>query len=52
MLKSNFTFKGEEDLDIYVYKYEPKIKENIKALFKFHMECQKKLKDMKDLLVF
>lgn len=32
MLKSNFTFKGEEDLDIYVYKYEPKIKENIKGI--------------------
>jgi alpha-beta hydrolase superfamily lysophospholipase len=32
MVKSNFTFKGEENLDIYVYKYEPKIKENIKAI--------------------
>ena len=29
---SNFTFKGEEDTDIYVYKYEPKIKENIKGI--------------------
>lgn len=29
---SNFTFKGEEDTDIYVYKYEPIEKENIKGI--------------------
>lgn len=29
---SNFTFKGEEDTDIYVYKYEPIEKENINGI--------------------
>ncbi|MCU9813420.1 alpha/beta hydrolase [Paraclostridium sp. AKS81] len=29
---SNFTFKGEEDIDIYVYKYEPIEKENINGI--------------------
>lgn len=29
---SNFTFKGEEDTDIYVYKYEPIEKENINGV--------------------
>lgn len=32
MKKSNFTFKGEEDIDIYVYKYEPIEKENINGI--------------------
>ncbi|WP_419741449.1 alpha/beta hydrolase [Paraclostridium dentum] len=29
---SNFTFKGEENTDIYVYKYEPIEKENINGI--------------------
>ncbi len=29
---SNFTFKGEEDTDIYVYKYEPIEKDNINGI--------------------
>ena len=29
---SNFTFKGEEDTEIYVYKYEPIEKENINGI--------------------
>lgn len=29
---SNFTFNGEEDIDIYVYKYEPIEKENINGI--------------------
>lgn len=29
---NSFTFKGEEDLEIYVYKYEPEVKENIKGI--------------------
>lgn len=32
MKKSNFTFKGEEDIDIYVYKYEPIERENINGI--------------------
>lgn len=32
MIKSNFTFKGEENLDIYVYKYSPIDKKDIKGI--------------------
>ena len=29
---NSFTFKGEEDLEIHTYKYEPEVKENIKGI--------------------
>lgn len=32
MIKSNFTYKGEEDIEVYVYKYEPKDEDCIKGI--------------------
>ncbi|MGL5718097.1 MAG: lysophospholipase [Paraclostridium sp.] len=32
MIKSNFTYKGEENIDVYVYKYTPKDDKAIKAV--------------------
>lgn len=32
MISSNFTFKGEENIDIYVYKYIPKYNNDIKGI--------------------
>ncbi len=44
---TNFTFKGEEGLDIYTYKWEDENIKNQRQLSKLHMEWLKLHKGMR-----